>query len=262
MIGEPLPPRITDPARRPELLAGGGIFTAERSVRGDAVSQDRRLKFDGVARYLQDAGQDHLRHVDYEDVHPYWVVRRTVIDVLEGGEQPDILTLERWGSKMGSRWCTARVDIDGRKGTRVQTEAFWINFNIDTLTPSRLSDTFLSIFGASAEPGVLRWKQWLDPAPHPDAVEIPFLLRAADLDVIGHVNNAVYWSALEEALATEPDLRERLPLRGIVEHNSGLQLEDAPRLLAHRDNDILYAWLVAGDRTAVAMSVQALPEDR
>ncbi|MDP0399572.1 MULTISPECIES: acyl-[acyl-carrier-protein] thioesterase [Tsukamurella] len=258
MIGEPLPPRITDPARRSELLESGAIYTAQRSVRGDAVSQDRRLKFDGVARYLQDTGQDHLRHVDYEEIHPYWVVRRTVIEILEGGEQPDVLTVERWGSKMGSRWCNVRIGIDGVKGTRIETEAFWINFNIDTLTPSALSETFLGTFGAAAEPGVLRWKSWLDPKPHPDAYEVPFLLRAADLDIIQHVNNAVYWTALEEVLATQPDLRERLPLRGVVEHNSALQIEDAPRLLAYRDGDVLYAWLVAGDRTAAAMSVEAV----
>ena len=76
--------------------------------------------------------------------------------------------------------------------------------------------------------------------------------------MIRHVNNAVYWAALEEALATQPDLRERLPLRGIVEHDSPLQLEDAPRLLAHRDGDALYAWMMAGDRTAASMCVEAV----
>ncbi|MFW0788412.1 acyl-ACP thioesterase domain-containing protein [Gordonia sp. CPCC 205333] len=259
MIGEPLPRRISDPQRRRELLDSGAIFTAQRTVRGDAVSQDHRLKFDGVARYLQDAGQDHLLHIRHDEIHPHWVVRRTVIEILAGGEQPDVLDIERWGSKIGSRWCNVRIDLDGHRGTRVETEAFWINFNVETVTPSALSDSFVNTVGSAAEPGVLRWKKWLDPAPHVDAFEVPFLLRAADLDIIQHVNNAVYWTALEEVLATQPDLRERLPMRGVVEHNSPLQIEDAPQLLAYRAGQTLYAWLVAGDRTAAAMSVESLP---
>ncbi len=259
MIGEPLSPRHDDPELRRELVAEGAIFTATWPVRGDDISHDRRLKFDGVARSLQDLGQDHLEQIEHSQIHPHWVLRRTVIEMHAIGEQPDQLTAERWAAHTGSRWMTARVDLDGAAGTRIATEGFWINFNIDTLTPSALSETFLHRMGGAAVPGRLRWKKWLDPAPHPAAVPVPFLLRVCDLDIIDHVNNAVYWTALEEALATQPDLREQLPLRAVVEHDSPLQLEDAPQLLAHREGDVLSVWLMAGERTAAAMIVEALP---
>ncbi|WP_298446654.1 acyl-ACP thioesterase domain-containing protein [Gordonia sp. (in: high G+C Gram-positive bacteria)] len=258
MIGEPLSPRL-DPELRRELLSEGAVFTSTWPVRGDDISHDRRLKFDGVARCLQDVGQDHLAHIGHLEIHPHWVLRRTVIEMHALGEQPDQLTAERWAAQAGSRWFTARIDIDGERGTRIATEGFWINFNVDTLTPSALSDTFRRRIGGDAVPGRLRWKKWLDPVPHPDAVPVPFLLRVCDLDLIEHVNNAVYWTALEEALATQADLRERLPLRAVVEHDSPLQLADAPRLLAHRDGDVLSVWLMAGERTAATMSVEALP---
>ena len=35
------------------------------------------------------------------------------------------------------------VYIDGRKGGLIESEAFWININRDTLMPSRISDDFL-----------------------------------------------------------------------------------------------------------------------
>jgi acyl-ACP thioesterase len=41
------------------------------------------------------------------------------------------------------RWCEKRVRIDGRKGGLIESEAFWINVNPDTLMPSRISDEFL-----------------------------------------------------------------------------------------------------------------------
>lgn len=241
-----------------ELRASATVYRTRRTVRADAMRPDHRLQFDGVARYLQDTGQDHLVDTGFDDVHPYWISRRTVIDVYDSGHWPETLTVERWASKMGSRWCNVRIDLDGDAGTRIETEGFWINFNIDTGTPSRLDDTFVERFGAVAEPGALRWKSWLDPKPHPDAERIPFRLRAADLDFIDHVNNAVYWSALEEALHRHPDLRDRTPLRGIVEHNSPLVLADEPELLCRRDGDTLSVWLMAGERCAAAIAAQAL----
>ncbi len=259
MIGETLSPRPSDLDLRSRLLAEGAIFTSEWPVRGDDISHDRRLKLDGVARCLQDVGQDHLEHIGHSMIHPHWVLRRTVIEVHAVGEQPDRLTVERWAGRTGSRWFTARVDIDGRYGTRIATEGFWINFNVDTLTPSALSEGFLQRVGGEAIPGRLRWKKWLDPVPPATSEAVPFLLRVCDLDLNEHVNNAVYWAALEEVLATQSDLAHRAPLRAVIEHDSPLQLADAPRLLAHRDGDVLSAWLTVGDRTAATMLVQTLP---
>ena len=38
------------------------------------------------------------------------------------------------------------------------------------------------------------------PAPPPEAPSTPWPIRAADLDVFGHVNNAVAWTVFEERL--------------------------------------------------------------
>ncbi|NNG97109.1 acyl-ACP thioesterase [Gordonia araii NBRC 100433] len=251
MIGDPLQVR---PEPVEPLIAAGTMSKLHRTVRIDAVRPNGRVKFDAVARYLQDAGQDHLDALDYTDIHPHWVARRTVIDMHGAGGWPEQIAMHRWGSKMGSRWCNVRVDLDGDAGTRIETEAFWVNFNAETATPSRLDDRFVEIFGARAEPGPLRWKALLDPEPHADAEVIPFTLRASDLDMMEHVNNAVYWSALEEALSRHADLRDRMPLRGIIEYNSPLVPADEPRLLARREGDTLSAWLMAGDRNAAALA--------
>lgn len=250
-------------SRRPQdvdsLLSTDAMFRSERVLRADAVRPDRRLQFDAVARYLQDIGHDHLVAAGFDDIHPHWIARRTVIDIYKSGHWPENISLHRWASKIGSRWCAVRVDADGSKGTRVETEAFWINFNIATGTPSRLSEEFIARFGAAADPDVLRWKPWLGTEPHPDSISIPFALRATDLDLIDHVNNASYWAALEECLSRHSDLRNRDSLRGVIEHNSPLELADEPTLLAYRQDDTLYAWLMAaGGRNAAAMVAAAI----
>ncbi|MFA9272020.1 MAG: hypothetical protein ACEQSX_14935 [Baekduiaceae bacterium] len=57
------------------------------------------------------------------------------------------------------------------------------------------------MYGTSAGDRRVRARLFHDPAPPPGAPARPFAFRAADLDVADHVNNAAYWTALEELLA-------------------------------------------------------------
>jgi acyl-ACP thioesterase len=73
----------------------------------------------------------------------------------------------------------------------------------------------------------------------------PWPLRATDLDRLGHVNNAAYWAAFEEAF------RGRLegPLRAVLEYRRPIDLGEPVELA--RDGDL--AWIaVAGEVRSVA----------
>ena len=48
-----------------------------------------------------------------------------------------------------------------------------------------------------------------------------FPLRFTDFDVLNHVNNAVYWEAVEEELARRRELRA--PLRAELEHRAAIE---------------------------------------
>jgi len=65
--------------------ARGRVYLAQRRVRTNDVDTGRRLRLDGVARYLQDIAFDDLADAGFEQVHPLWVLRRTVVDVLRPG---------------------------------------------------------------------------------------------------------------------------------------------------------------------------------
>jgi acyl-ACP thioesterase len=56
-----------------------------------------RPRLDAVARHISDIGQDQPRELGIEAIHSLWVVRRTVIDLIQPIEFPD-MRLRRWCS--------------------------------------------------------------------------------------------------------------------------------------------------------------------
>jgi acyl-ACP thioesterase len=127
----------------PVLDGHPGVFEHEWPLRVADIDRDGRLRLDAAARHIQDIGHDQLRELGFEDTHPLWIFRRTMINLIKPIEFNDRLRLRRWCSATSTRWCEKRVRIDGRKGGLIESEAFWININPDTLMPSRINDGFL-----------------------------------------------------------------------------------------------------------------------
>jgi acyl-ACP thioesterase len=209
------------------------VFDTQWSLRMADVDRTGRLRFDGACRHIQDVGQDQLREMGYEDVHPAWVVRRTMVDLIRPIEFPDILRLRRWCSGTSNRWCEMRVRIEGRNGGLMESEAFWICVNRDTGTPSRISDDFLEGLGRTTVVDRLRWKAYLSAGDHDEAEEIRhYPVRVSDIDLFDHMNNSVYWSVVEDYLHSHPDLLAG-PLRVAIEHDAPVALGDKLEILSH-----------------------------
>jgi acyl-ACP thioesterase len=77
-------------------------------------------------------------------------------------------------------------------------------------------------------------------------------VRAADLDVLGHVNNAVHWAAVEEVLAGR---NASVRMRAELEHGVGIGPEHEVVLLASDAEGSVESWLMAD---GVAASVARL----
>ena len=71
----------------PQPPSGEGFETAW-PVRAGDVDTANRLRYDSVARYLQDIGSDNLDASGLGDTDPFWIVRRTVIDVVRPSVWP------------------------------------------------------------------------------------------------------------------------------------------------------------------------------
>src|SRR5690349_15867855 len=163
------------------------VFDVEWPLRMADIDRNGRLRFDGAARHIQDIGQDQLREMGYEDVHPAWIVRRTMIDLVKPIEGRDFLRLRRWCSGTSNRWCEMRVRIDGRKGGLMESEAFWINFSKETQGPSRISEDFLAGLQRTTDINRLRWQAYLKAGDRADAEQVrKFPLRVTDIDLFDH----------------------------------------------------------------------------
>ncbi|AFM15396.1 acyl-ACP thioesterase [Mycolicibacterium chubuense NBB4] len=209
------------------------VFDVQWPLRVADVDREGRLKFDAATRHIQDVGTDQLREMGFEETHPLWIVRRTMIDMIEPIVFKDMLRLRRWCSGTSNRWCEMRVRIDGRKGGLVESEAFWININRETQGPARIADDFIEGLRRTTSESRLRWKAYLKPGSREDAEHIrDFPVRVSDIDIFDHMNNSVYWSVVEDYLLSQPELM-RAPLRVTIEHDLPVALGDKLEIIRH-----------------------------
>ncbi|WP_182346308.1 acyl-[acyl-carrier-protein] thioesterase [Tomitella gaofuii] len=231
----------------------GPMFECHRRVRTGDVDMDERLRLDGVARFLQDIAFDHIAQMP-GDVNPVWVVRRSVIDVLRPIPWHSEVHLQRWCSAMSTRWATMRVRLTSEgdaddPGGLIETEAFWISINPETGAPMRISDALEADLLARTTEHRLRWRPMLTgtaPALADGAEERDFALRAADIDPMRHLNNAVYLHAVEDLLAQDPALRAA-PHRVIVEYLRPVEPGAALRVRTAASGGGVGLWFLVGD---------------
>jgi acyl-ACP thioesterase len=204
-----------------QMIEGPGTgrqFTARRRVRLGDATPNGRLRLDAVARYLQDVANDDTRDADWSDPH-WWVVRRTVIDVHQFPTYLQEIDLTTWCGGVGSHWAERRTRISAVDGTvLVDAAALWVHVDEITLQPSKVPADVVDILAASAGGRdvnarlLLRDKLFDASTTHEES----WPLRFADFDAVGHMNNAAYWTIVEEFLADHRTVRA--PLRAIVEH--------------------------------------------
>jgi acyl-ACP thioesterase len=195
----------------------GRSFTARRRVRLGDCSPGGRLRLDATARYLQDVSDDDTRDAGLAQMT--WVVRRTVIDVLQFPTYLQELDMVTWCSGIGSRWAERRVDIASAAGGSISTATLWVHLDAESLRPLPTSKAFEVVFAPSAAGRSVSSRLTLG-AP-PLALELtPWPVRFADFDVMNHMNNAIAFAVVEEVLARRRALRA--PLRVEVEYRSSI----------------------------------------
>ncbi|WP_459548146.1 acyl-[acyl-carrier-protein] thioesterase [Nocardia sp. X0981] len=196
----------------------GRGFVSTWPVRAGDVDPYNRVRLDGIARYLQDIAWEHLQQSILEQTDPTWIIRRTVVDVIRPVLWPDQVHLLRWCSSMSTRWANMRVRITSDRGGLIETEGFWININESNNMPSRISDAGLAYLAQTTTERRLRWRPWLtDTTPPESDTDLPFPLRATDIDQYNHVNNTCYWQAVEQYLVDYPKLVSG-PHRAVIEY--------------------------------------------
>ena len=255
--------RALDPAVDlvPRPSVGRAVIRSRRVRLGD-VTPRGRLRLDALARYLQDIAADDADESAPGDDRT-WVVRRTLVRMGSPPVFGESVELTTWCSGYGSRWAERRTSIAGPGGGAVEAVSLWVHVDTASGRPARLDGRFHAVWGPSA--GGRRVGAGLrlpDPpvAPEPPG-PTPWALRVTDFDVLGHVNNAAYWEAVEERLAGR---RLGGRLLAEIEYRDGIVRGEPVTLrLQDREHGGFDLWFgVEGAIRAVARVLPAEPSVR
>jgi acyl-ACP thioesterase len=180
--------------------SGGRVFTDRaRAGLGD-VAPSGRARLDAIARWLQDAAFADLVDSGLPD-DGVWVVRRLRLRVERFPRFREAVSVATWCSGGGSLVAERRSTVRGDDGGLVEAVALWVHLDPTGARPRPMPAGFEAVYGPSAAGRRVR-ARLRHPAEPPAGVRAtPWRFRAADLDLADHVNNAVYWQALEEDLA-------------------------------------------------------------
>jgi acyl-ACP thioesterase len=220
--------------------AAGRLFAASRIVRSTDVTPTGRLRFDAIARYLQDVAEDDVNDAGWDEPH-IWLLRRCALAVQGYPALGDTVTLRTYCSAIGPRWAERTTTLAAQDGDVIQAKALWVAVARHTGAPAPLSERFHGVYGPSAQ-GQRASARLFHPAPGADLTRRPWPLRASDFDSARHVNNSVHWMAAEDVLA-DPDW---LPGAAEIEYPRPILPGCEPALLTATWTAGLDLWLAAG----------------
>lgn len=176
----------------------GRTFSSSRRIRLSDMDPHGRVRLDAVARFLQDIAIDDVQDTGWGIPAHLWFVRRIRIDMLEPFLDDREVALTTWCSGVAAIAAGRRWSVTGDRGGRIEVDSVWIHLDADA-NPARIED--FGVYAAAAGGRPVSTKLEL-PDPPAGAERIHWPLRAVDVDLHGHVNNAVYWQAVEELLPT------------------------------------------------------------
>jgi acyl-ACP thioesterase len=226
----------------------GRTYASRRRIRLSDMDSRGRLRLDAVARFLQDAAIDDVQETGWGMPEHLWFVRRIRIDVLRPFLDDVEAALTTWCSGVASIAAGRRWSVTGDAGGRIEVDSVWIHLDARA-SPARIED-----FGVYTEATKGRRASTKLELPDPpvDAAGTRWLLRATDVDLHGHVNNAVYWQAVEElfpALSVDP----REPLQAELDYRQPIDLGEEIDLVAFdAEGRRAVAFVAGGTTKAVA----------
>jgi len=239
----------------------GRVFRSGRRVRLADADPTGRLRLDACARYLQDIGNDDTADSGIEDDAVSWVVRRAVVDVHRPPRWREWLDLATWCGGLGARWAERRLSMVGDRGGHVEISTLWVQVAVATMAPARLTERFVEIYGEAAGGRRVNSRLWLGDPPV-GAATARWPLRAVDIDLLGHVNNAAYWAAVEEQVQPGTAFAHGLlgrPHRAVMEYGPGIAAGDEVVLLLDEAPDRLSVWFSVDGTVQAASTVVPLP---
>jgi acyl-ACP thioesterase len=159
-----------------------------------------RIRLDALARWLQD-----VAYADVEDAgvaeSAVWVVRRTRMRVARFPRFGERLVVRTFCSGLGRMWAERRTTLwrPGQPAGDIETVALWVHLDPHEWRPAPFTEREVLAYGDAAA-GRRVTARLRHPAPPSDADALAWRFRGTECDIASHINNAAYWTPLEEEL--------------------------------------------------------------
>lgn len=235
---------------------GERAYVDGRRVQLADVGPSGRLRLDALARYLQDVANDDAADSGLVEAGGSWVLRLGHVRVHAWPGFRDRVTATTWCSGTGACWAQRRTTIVDAAGELIaDTATTWVHLDTGSGRPRRVPAGMDAVYGGRATSRRVKARLQLPSEPPTPASTRPWPLRHADVDLMGHVNNAAALTPLVELLA-EREIDGRITVD--LEHPAAMGLRPTPTLHVADAGDGFDAWLRQDGATALAARVRPL----
>jgi acyl-ACP thioesterase len=244
-----------------EVPERGRRYRSSRRVQLGDVDGRGEVHLEVFGRFLQDIAADDVLDSGLSEVDRVWVVRRYDIVFTGFPSFRDTLDLVTFCSGTGPCWAERRTSIASGSAPVAEAVALWVSADRAGGRPLPLPDEFYVIYGEASAGRRVR-SRLQHAGPSADATSRPWHLRARDLDLLDHVNNARALEAIEDEVALRrPGDRVStvsVEFRGPLERETDVELRSAARPGAG-GADELTMWLLTGGEVRMSAVVTTAP---
>jgi acyl-ACP thioesterase len=160
--------------------------------------------------------------------------------------------LVTWCSGLAAIAAGRRWSVAGDAGGRLEVDSVWIHLDPEQ-RPARI-EGFGVYAEATAGRGVSTRLELR--APGDGATRSAWPLRSSDVDLHGHVNNAVYWEAVEDVLRAGP-VDPSGPLVAALDYRDPVDLADPVELVVEAERETVSVGFQVGESVRAVARVGA-----
>jgi acyl-CoA thioester hydrolase len=202
------------------------VYIAKVRVRHDELDAFGRAYPSVYLRHLAQVAIDASTDAGfdarwYAEAGARWLVRRTTFEAPRAWRVDEELQVRTWVEDFRRVRSRRRYEVLGPLGVALTAVTDWVFVDVATGRPRRVPDGMEARFGLPTASGGPR-PPWHSPAPPPMPGRSHYRVRWAELDALGHMNNAAYLDLLVQGTLDVLDGLgwpiERLAVDGAAPH--------------------------------------------